>query len=88
MIHAGLAGHRERLKEIVIGIEVFERSLPRYDPRRDPIVRVQGGRIRTKLARFYAREGVGETLRIVLPVGHYLPLLVRQVGDSTPPKTG
>jgi TolB-like protein len=77
VIEAALSGRRDRLKEIVIGIEVFERALPRYDPRRDPIVRVEAGRIRDKLARFYAAEGAGETFRIVLPIGHYLPLFVR-----------
>ena len=78
VIRAGLAGRRELLKEVIIGIEVFGRALPGYDPRRDPIVRVEAGRIRDKLARFYDNEGAGESFQIVLPVGNYMPLFVRR----------
>ncbi len=39
------------LKEVVIGVEVFGRRLASYDPRTDPIVRVEAGRVRDKLAR-------------------------------------
>ncbi len=78
VIHAGLAGQRELLKEVIIGIEVFGRALPDYDTRRDPIVRVEAGRIRDKLARFYESEGAAESFQIVLPVGNYMPLFVRR----------
>jgi TolB-like protein len=82
VVRAALDGHRDRLKEVVIGIEVFGRALPNYDPRRDPIVRVEAGRIREKLARFYEREGAGESFQIVLPIGNYTPLLVRRTFDA------
>jgi TolB-like protein len=78
VVRAGLAGRRELLKEVIIGIEVFGRALPDYDPRRDPIVRVEAGRIREKLARFYEHEGAAESFEIVLPVGNYLPQFVRR----------
>lgn len=78
VIRAGLAGQREQLKEVIIGIEVFGRTLPEYDPRRDPIVRVEVGRIREKLARFYEGEGANESFQIVIPVGNYMPLFVRR----------
>jgi TolB-like protein/Tfp pilus assembly protein PilF len=78
VIHAGLSGRRELLKEVIIGIEVFGRVMPEYDPRRDPIVRVEAGRIRDKLARYYETEGAGESFQIVLPIGNYMPLFVRR----------
>lgn len=78
VIQAGLTGRRELLKEVIIGIEVFGRALPGYDPRHDPIVRVEAGRIRDKLARFYEQEGASESFQIVLPVGNYMPLFVRR----------
>ena len=78
VIQAGIAGRRELLKEVIIGIEVFGRTMPEYDPRRDPIVRVEAGRIRDKLARYYDHEGAGESFQIVLPVGNYMPLFVRR----------
>ena len=42
-----LEGRADRLKEIVIGMEVFDRS-PSYDPRLDPIVRVEARRLRAR----------------------------------------
>src|SRR5690242_1694075 len=38
----------EELKEYVIGVEVFDRP-PSFDPRIDPIVRVEARRLRAKL---------------------------------------
>ncbi len=82
VIRAGLANRRDRLKEVIIGIEVFGRALPAYDPRRDPIVRVEARRIRDKLARFYQGEGAGESFQIVIPIGGYMPQFVRRTRRS------
>ena len=85
VVRAGLAGRHDLLKEVIIGLEVFGRLLPEYDPRRDPIVRVEAGRIRDKLARFYDSEGAGEAFQIVIPIGSYLPQFSRRkvAGRST-----
>ena len=40
-----LKGLSTEMKETVIGIEVFDRDAATYDPRLDPIVRVQAGRV-------------------------------------------
>ena len=58
VVEKTLAGESERLKEYVIGIEVFDRDAS-YDPRLDSIVRVEAARLRTKLAEYYAGEGRG-----------------------------
>ena len=55
-----LKGLSTEIKEIVIGIEVFDRHAATYDPRMDPIVRVQAGRVRAKLADYYAQEGAND----------------------------
>ena len=78
VVRAGLAGRHDQLKEVIIGLEVFGRVLPAYDPRRDPIVRVEAGRIRDKLARFYDSEGATESFQIVIPIGSYLPQFTRR----------
>jgi hypothetical protein len=56
VVERTLAGDGERLKEYVIGIEVFDRDAS-YDPRLDSIVRVEAARLRTKLAEYYAGHG-------------------------------
>jgi len=86
-VAAALEGRHDDLKEIVIGLEVFGRDIADYDPRRDPIVRVEAGRVREKLARYYAEEGRADAFEIQIPVGGYLPRLSRRV-STRPPQRG
>ena len=67
-----LAGAGHELKEYAIGVEVFDRK-PSYDPRVDPIVRVEARRLRSKLAAFYEAEGKGSDIVVSLPKGSYAP---------------
>ncbi len=61
------------MKEYCVAIAVFDRDTS-FDPRIDPIVRVEACRLRRKVREYYAREGRTEELRIVLPKGAYLPV--------------
>jgi serine/threonine-protein kinase len=63
----------DRLKEYLVGVEVFDRG-PAYDPRIDPIVRVEARRLRAKLKAYYASTGRGDQLRIEFPKGGYSPI--------------
>jgi TolB-like protein/Tfp pilus assembly protein PilF len=67
------AGRGDRLKEYVIGVEVFAKEAS-FDPRTDPIVRVQARRLRERLARYYRDEGAADSLLIELPKGGYAPV--------------
>ena len=58
------------LKEYQIATEVFGRP-PDFDSRVDSTVRVQTGRLRSKLAEYYAGEGVPDRLVIEIPKGAY-----------------
>jgi TolB-like protein len=69
-----LAGHAGQLKEFVIGVEVFNRPQD-YDPRLDPIVRVEARRLRMKLRKYYETEGREDVLRIEYPKGGYAPAI-------------
>src|ERR1700691_1603561 len=68
-----LEGNGTRLKEIVIGTEVFDRG-ESYDPRLDPIVRVEARRLRAKLLAYYEGEGKDDELIIEFPKGTYQPV--------------
>jgi len=85
VVEKTLAGEGERLKEYVIGIEVFDRDAS-YDPRLDSIVRVEAARLRAKLAEYYAGEGRSDAIVLTLPKGGYAPILALQ--DRTPPLNG
>ena len=66
-----LAGQADQLKEYAVGIEVFDRD-DKYDPRLDSIVRVEAGRLRSRLDEYYNGEGRNAPLRITLPRGGYV----------------
>ena len=68
-----IGGRGGDLKEYVLGVQVFGKE-PSFDPRTDPIVRVQARRLRTRLARYYRDEGNGDELFIDLPKGGYAPV--------------
>ena len=68
-----LKGLSREIKEAVVGIEVFDRQPATYDPRIDPIVRVHAGRVRAKLAEYYAQEGAKDRVFVALPQGQYVP---------------
>jgi len=72
IVEESLAGRGERLKEFVVGVEVFGKP-ESFDPRNDPIVRVQARRLRAQLARYYREEGPDGELLIELPKGGYAP---------------
>jgi hypothetical protein len=58
------------VKEYQIATEEFGRP-PDFDPAVDSMVRVQAGRLRSKLAEYYAGEGSADPVRIELPKGTY-----------------
>ena len=67
-----VAGTTEGLKEYTIGVEAFGRKQD-FDPKIDPIVRVQIHRLRQKLKEYYDAEGSHDPILIEVPKGHYLP---------------
>src|SRR3954451_11304855 len=67
-----ISGRSDRLKEFAVGVEVFGKDTT-FDPRNDPIVRVQARRLRAQLARYYREEGQEDELVIEMPKGGYAP---------------
>jgi TolB-like protein/Tfp pilus assembly protein PilF len=70
------------MKEQLIGIEVFDRQ-PDYDPRVDPIVRVEARRLRSKLKAYYADANPADSIRIEFPVGGYAPQFLPLAAHSS-----
>ena len=71
-VEKALAGAGAELKEYLLGVEVFDRGQD-FDPRLDPIVRVEAGRLRGKLQEYYEGGGQGDPVRIVFRKGSYAP---------------
>jgi adenylate cyclase len=80
-----LAGRSAYLKQAAIAVEVFGRK-PDFDAVIDPIVRVQAGRLRRSLERYYLLSGDADGLRIELPKGSYAPVFL-EITDVRPART-
>jgi Tfp pilus assembly protein PilF len=80
LVEQTVAGNAAGLKEPLLALQVFERPLDVFDPARDTIVRVEARRLRKRLARYYGEEGADAVLEIRLPVGSYVPTLLRRGG--------
>ena len=70
-----LAGRGAYLKQAAIAVEVFGRKAD-FDAVIDPIVRVQAGRLRRSLERYYLLSGDADSMRIELTKGSYAPVFV------------
>src|SRR6516164_184102 len=86
-VETTLRAQGDPIKEYLIGVEVFGRD-GSYDPRLDPVVRVEAGRLRSKLAEYYRTQGQDDSLVIDLPKGAYVPTFsprkpTIEVGHST-----
>lgn len=69
-VEHALAGTGHQVKEYLVGVDVFDRPKD-YDPRVDPIVRVEARRLRAKLRSYYASSGNNDELIIDFPKGAY-----------------
>src|SRR3954451_16152770 len=76
LVEKHLEGRDDEIKESVLAVEVFNRK-PDYDPKQDSIVRTEAGRLRARLAEYYAGEGNAESFIIELPKGGYVPTFRR-----------
>jgi len=79
-VDQAVSGEAGKLKEYLIGIEVFDRD-GSYDPRTDPIVRVEAGRLRARLNEYYATEGANDPILIDFQKGGYVPVFKRRQPD-------
>src|SRR5688572_4795833 len=76
LVEQTLAGQAERLKDYTLGAEALGRG-DSFDPRTDPIARVEAGRLRQRLELYYATEGAADPVVIALPKGGYVPTFER-----------
>ena len=69
VVEKTLAGETDQLKSTRSASR--SSSATEFDPRLDSIVRVEAGRLRSRLDQYYSGEGAGSPIRINLPRGGY-----------------
>ena len=76
------------IREYQIATQVFGRAAE-FDPRLDSTVRVQTGRLRSKLSEYYRTSGATDPVVVEIPKGTYhLSFQVRQIESTGPSKSG
>ena len=72
-VEESLRERASQISEYSIGVEVYDRPAT-FDARLDSIVRVEAGRLRSKLREYYETEGKNASIRIEFPKGGYTPV--------------
>ncbi|MBI4909580.1 MAG: PD40 domain-containing protein [Acidobacteria bacterium] len=75
VINEWCEGRSEALKEYMIGADVLQRGAD-FDPRVDPIVRVQARKLRDRLREYYDGPGSNDPIGFDLPKGGYAPVVL------------
>ncbi|MBB3545249.1 MULTISPECIES: hypothetical protein [unclassified Rhizobium] len=71
IVEETLAGRAQYLKAYTIAVSIFGRR--NFDAQGDPAVRIEAGRIRRELERFYLLASQPEAVFITIPKGGYVP---------------
>jgi hypothetical protein len=81
IVEETLAGRSAEIREYTLGVHVFDRGED-FNPRLDPIVRVQARNLRSRVAKYYEGPGAEDPVRIELPKGTYVPIFHRNVVEE------
>jgi Tol biopolymer transport system component len=87
VVERSVEGDRDSLKESIIGTEVFGRPVG-YDPKAEPIVRVEARRLRARLEEYYGKDDRWYRVRISIPKGGYAAVFEagnRPIEEATEP---
>ena len=86
VVEETLQGRASQIKGYTVAVTVYGRKAG-FDPQVDPIVRVEAGRLRRALERYYLTAGKNDPLRIEIPKGAYVPVFrtIQLSGDEVQP---
>jgi len=86
VVEETLAGRQDLIKAYTIATCVFGRGAD-FDPQVDSIVRIEAGRLRRTLERYYLTAGRADPVVIAIPKGAYVPEFTQRApagGDPAP----
>ena len=82
IVDESLDGRADRIKAYSVAIEVFKRA--EGFTQDDPVVRIEAGRLRRALERYYFVAGQADPIRIDLPKGGYVPTFAWNAQSAGP----
>jgi TolB-like protein/tetratricopeptide (TPR) repeat protein len=80
IVERTLDGRTDLLKESLLAIDAFGRPAD-FDPKADPVVRVEAIKLRRRLAEYYSREP-NDPVRISIPKGRYVAEFNGRMDDA------
>src|SRR5215472_7666283 len=83
IVTLALEQRASEIKEYLIAVQVLGRQ-PSFDPKSDPIVRVEARRLRDRLRSYYEDQGRSDPILIALPKGGYIPEFLERPPALTP----
>lgn len=83
IVESALSGHVEDIKGYTIAVKALGRSED-FNPKTDAIVRVEAGRLRRALERYYAETGADDPIGIEIPARGYVPSFTRRTVARAP----
>ncbi|MEI7864887.1 MAG: hypothetical protein WCI38_05895, partial [Chthoniobacterales bacterium] len=84
VVEAALEGRRHEMVGKVIAKKIFLRGED-FRSAKDPIVRIEAGRLRRDLETYYFKSGRTDEIVIALPKGHYYPHFARRQTRASSP---
>ena len=87
VVEQTLAGNDRQLKGFTIATEVFGRDED-FDAAQDPVVRIQAGRLRRAMERYYLVAGGRDPVHIDIPKGGYVPVFSEGPVSGLEPAAG
>ena len=78
-----LAGRADAISGYALGVQVFRKPAD-FDALSDPLVRVEAGRVRSRLGDYYSTAGAADPVRVVIERGGYVPTF-SYVAAAQPP---
>ena len=81
VVEETLTGRADQLKGYTIATQVFDRDKD-FDAALDPVVRIQAGRLRRSLERYYLVAGESDPVYIDIPKGRYIPVFCEKAAAA------
>lgn len=87
IVKCTLENLQNTISQYAIATQVLGRQ-ENFDSTNDPIVRIQAGRLRRSLDRYYLTSGTGDPVEISMPKGSYVPRFAYRNVDPAAPGGG
>lgn len=72
VVECTITGESKAIKQYSIGVEVYGRDSS-FDPKSDPLVRIEASRLRRALDKYYKNTGKSDSIIFGIPRGTYVP---------------